>query len=598
MSPLLPLLLALLPSPALEGGSWLPTAGPAGDHPVQAIAAGGDGALYAAGQGFVYRMAPGQAWEAVGWYVPQLRWSEDDGFDATGPFPPAFLHAVEDELTAALETRVGVSADDEGVSEDLVVDLIEDYATEVDPRPESPYAVARMTTAPDGVWLGTGGGLFKASAGGVTGPIAELAPILDLAATEHEVVAATPQGLYRVVNGKAERWRQFTATSLARVDGRAAFVAEGQAWWDDGQVGPRALPTPTGQARLVASGGDILWVATDLAIYRREGEAYTLCPALTEAPRRLISTGDELLAVGDQVLYATDRQCSKWTRHEAPWLGGLRFNDAAGSLVGVWAATSEGVFLLGPHDPDLTAVTEVEGLKRRLAELPTLQTTYQAALVDRALDPAVAGYGNRPVWRMLLPDLRLTAVTHPLRSEDRPTFFGGTPTIETQPPRAQWQVLAVWKINFDFLTFGADSLNADGESEGTLDGDAELQANQRLLDTAADLTEDIVDVDQEVLVSIDGLDAETTDATTAEDLALAVLVAERRQMRRDRTRLFTDVRRLYQERLRLMFQMHTTRGDQTSAVSLLRVAELDAGLDVLTGGAWSKALGPTPSGAR
>ena len=297
MIAVLPVLLALLPTPALEGGTWLTTPGPAGEHAVAALAQGGDGALYAAGRGFVYRMAPGQAWEAVGWYVPQLSWDAERGFDATGPFPPAFLQRFEDDLDAALEARLGLEADAEGLSEDVVLDLIEEHASEPDPRPESPYAVARMITAPDGVWLGTGGGLFRASASGVRGPVNTLWPILDVTATDREVVAATPDGVYRITPQKTERWRQFTATSLARVDGRTAFVSEGVAWWDDGQVGPRKLPTPTGVPQAIASGGDVLWVATDLAIYRREGEAFTLCPRIPETPHRLMSTGDLLIAV-------------------------------------------------------------------------------------------------------------------------------------------------------------------------------------------------------------------------------------------------------------------------------------------------------------
>ncbi|MEZ4467031.1 MAG: hypothetical protein R3F60_16580 [bacterium] len=601
MIALLPVLLALLPTPALEGGTWLTTPGPAGERAVQALAAGGDGALYAAGRGFVYRMAPGQAWEPVGWYVPQLGWDAERGFDATGPFPAPFLQRFEDDLDAALEARMSVEADQEGLSEDVVLDLIEEFASEPDPRPESPYAVARMVSAPDGVWLGTGGGLFRASASGVRGPIGQLAPILDLTATDREVVLATPDGLHRIADGKIEMWRQFTASSLARVDGRAAFVAEGVAWWDDGQVGPRKLPTPTGVPQAVASGGDVLWVATDLAIYRREGEAFSLCPRLPETPHRLLSTGDVLVAVGDQAIYATDRTCTRWRAHEAPWLGGLRFTDVAWSPAGLWAATTEGVFLLAPRDRDLTAATEVEGLKRRLAAMPTLDTLYKAALEHQALDPATTGYGSRPAWRNLLPDLRVVAVTNPFRGEIKPTLVGGTPRIETEPPGDYIQVMALWKVNFDFLTLLIDS-EASAEALGVEAGDpldpfsAEAIADERIVQLS---TEDAAqDVGQEALVSVDITADEEADPLAVDEAALSLLVAERSQLRRDRFTLFQDLRRLYKERLRLMYRIHTTRAAEVDPVDLLRLAELDARLDTYTGGAWTQALGPQPTGAR
>lgn len=596
MTSLLPVLLALLPTPALEPGTWLPTPGPAGQRPVLALAAGGDGALYAAGRGFVYRMQAGQAWEAVGWYVPQIAWDQDQGFEATGPFPAPFLQRVEDELQAALETRLGFEADAGSVSEDLVLELIEDAAQEADPAADSPWAVARMAPAPTGVWLGTGGGVFRASASGVEGPISDLWPVLDLTATDRELVVASPTGLHRVVDGKAQRWRQFAATSLARVEGRAAFVAEGSAWWDDGQVGPRALTTPTGLARLVASGGDVLWVATELAIYRWSGDAFSLCPSISEAPHRLVSTGDLLLAVGDQVVYATDRHCSKWTRHDAPWLGGLRFTDATMTPAGVWAATTEGVFLLAPADSELAALTEVEGLRRKLSAVPDLDAVYRAALVEHALSPEQTGYGSRPIWRMLLPDIKLSALSAPQRIEDDIRLDGGPllpAQVEVAPAEVAWQVVAVWNINFDFLTLLLDSDAAGGELGEA--GVVELEDGEDFQDARQDLEAD--DREVEPLVSVELSGDETADAEALDQASIDLLVAERSQVRKSRGTLFTEVRRLYKERLRLLYQMHTTRA-ALGPVDLLRLAELDARLDAYTGGAWSKALDSSPSGVR
>ena len=577
-------------SPPIGPGTWIPTIGPAGERPIQGIALGGDDALYAAGQGIVYRLVPGERWKAAGRYTPEVSYDPFDGTRISGDFPPAFLETARVELNQALVPHFGLDTErpeDENAL-DIILGVFEAYTSEADPAPDSIYAVHRVTTADNGVWIATGGGLFKATAKGVEGPITTVAPVLDVLQTRTEVLLIGPAGVRQLKDGRAEPWRQFIAQSLARVDGRAAFIAEGTSWWDDGQVGPRRIAPPTGTPRQIASGGQVLYVATDLAVYRREGEAWTLCGRLPETPTHMISDGQVLVAVGEQAVYATDQSCKRWTGHPAPWLTDMRFTDVAMTRAGVWGATSDGVFLLGPRDHDLMTATAVEGFERQMRRLPSWPVAYAAAQKTLAIDRATNSFGRRPMWRMLIPAVFLTYGAWPGRQEREPTFLGGTPQVVTLP-RDYFQVTAWWRIDMGTLTqlfAGPAGDNVDDDIDQPDDMDDPV--------TDAVPTDDAFDelvVTDSALPGADLLLLDD-DMVPAGNIAISQLdlaASDRTQMRRERHTLYLSLRRLYRERMRLMYRLFL-RQSNVDPRDVLRLQALDARIDAYTGGVWSRAL--------
>lgn len=588
----LPIAAPSVDGPPLGPGTWIPTEGPAGERPIQGIATGGDGALYAAGQGVVYRLVPGEAWKPAGRYTPEVSYDPFDGTRISGDFPAAFLETARVELNQSLVPYFGLDTErpeDENAL-DIVLGVFEAYTTEADPAPDSIYAVHRVTTADDGVWIATGGGLFKATGKGVVGPITDIAPVLDVLQTRTEVLLIGPTGVRQLKDGRAEPWRQFIAQSLARVDGRAAFIAEGTSWWDDAQVGPRRIAPPTGTPRQIASGGQVLFVATDLAVYRREGEAWTLCGRLPEMPMRMISNDAVLIAVGEQAVYATDHSCARWTVHRAPWMTDMRFTDAAMTRAGLWGATSDGVFLLGPRDHDLMTATAVEGFQRQLRRLPSWPVAYDAAQRTLAVDRASNSFGRRPMWRMLLPAVFLTYGTWPGRQERDPTFLGGTPQVVTTP-RDYFQLSVWWRIDMGTLTQlfagpagdNVDDVVDDIDSD-TVDGEAvEAVPTDDAFDEVVVNANDLPGVS---LLLLDDDLVPTGDIVISE---LDLAANDRTQIRRDRHTLYLSLRRLYRERMRLMYRLFL-RQSNVDPRDVLRLEALDARIDAYTGGVWSRAL--------
>lgn len=594
---------ASLAAPPLEPGTWIPTEGPAAERPIQGIALGGDGAIYAASQGRMFRLAPGEAWKANGGYTPTVGYDPDEGIQVEGDFDAAFLEAARVELNQALIPHIGVDDDVLISGNEDVIDqahaVFEAYTAEPDPVEDSIYAVHRVAWAKDGVWIATGGGLFKSTQAGTIGPITGEAPVLDVMESKTEVLIIGPSGVRQVVDRKAVPWRQFIAKTLSRVDGRVAFIAEGTSWWDDGQVGPRRIAPPTGTPRQIASGGTLLFVATDLAVYRREGESWTLCPRLPETPQRLISTDQVLLAVGEQQIYAADLNCTQWIRHPVPWLTEMRFTDAAISDAGVWGATSDGVFLLAPRDHDLMTATAVEGFQRELARLPSWPEAYAAAQEALAVDAATNSYGSRPLFRLLLPSVEVLFATWPGRVEEDPTFLGGTPRVTTLP-RDYFAVWAVWDIDFRsvaqlFVGAGADTNVGDDQDELDVelagrddvveaDDQSDFTAEEALAGEASSGLAGFTVLDDDLDLPAEPVD----EGFSSQDF----IANERARLRRERQSLYVSLRRLYRERLRLMHRLYLTQKD-VDPVDLLRLQELDARIDAYTGGAWMRALGRT-----
>ena len=125
-----------------EPGLWMPTTGRAGERPLNALGAGGDGAIYATGGGAVYRLEPGADWRRIGQTAPRLRWDSDGEVEARGAFPPAVLAAVEAEASALLDFAT-VEGDEAQVAPERIAEALRDYVEEASENPASAHGVGR-----------------------------------------------------------------------------------------------------------------------------------------------------------------------------------------------------------------------------------------------------------------------------------------------------------------------------------------------------------------------------------------------------------------------------------------------------------------------
>ena len=576
----------LLAAPPAPGGSWLPTGGAGGHSPVFAMASGGDGALYAAGGGVVFRIVPGERWQVLGPYAPALHWTQgEDSIEATGAFPDAFIDAVERDATAAVEGAAGHELDDEqAFDEDFVAQLLGDYVEEADARTDSAYYVAGMVSSTRGVWLGTGGGLFWADPKGVVGPIGGVTGVRALTATTDGLVVATADALLRVdATGTPRPWRRTTIEQLTTFGGRIAFVADGVLWRDEGGPSPLRLAPPTGYPRLVVGGGAALWVTTGLALYRYRAGEWKLCPSVPETASRLFVDNDQVVVVTDQALYSTDGACEAFVRLPVPWPGGMRFTDARWFGGRLWAASTEGIFEWSDAGPKAHARLQVDGFRRALQRMPPFDELTAAAMRYQRIDPESADFGILPSLRMLLPDVRAVAWTQPQRVEQTPTTEVGSERLTTVPTDLQYQVMATWTLRFDGLAALFDPVDTDEET--------------MVLDEV-DNTEVGVEYDGESLYDESGdqvdvvfVDLDTEEEIDAASYAYERAARERRLVQRDRRQLIDRMRRLYRERMRVLYRLWIEdEGDEAALKAIVRLDEIDALLDAYTGGGFGRRM--------
>jgi hypothetical protein len=559
------LAIALLAAPP-SAGSWTPTPGPGGEGAVFALAMGGDGALYAAGGGLVYRRAPEAEWTVAGRYAPELRWSlgEEDIEEA------AEGHQLDDEET---------------FDEDLVSTLLTAYVEEADARPDSAYFVAGLVTSTRGVWLGTGGGLFWVDAKGVTGPVGDLTGIRALTATSDGLVVATEDTLHRVdATGAARAWRRARVDHLTTFNGRVAYVADGVLWRDDGGPTPLRLSPPTGNPRRVVGAGASLFVATGLAVYRHRAGEWKICPTVPETPTRIWSDGERVAVVTEQAIYSGDAGCDALTRYSVPWPGGMRFTDAGYFDDRLWAASSEGVFVWQTDDDVAHTRLQVDGFKRALRRMPPFDQIAAEAMRYQRIDAETTSFGARPTWRILLPELRLRGVVRPERVEQTPTTLDGSERLTTLPPRFDLEIYAQWTLHFDGLAALFDPLDSDDGETALLD---EVDESSVGLEYEGDeLFDDSGEPVEVVFVDLD-TEAEFDSASYAYERA----ARERRLLQRDRTQLIERMRRLYRERIRVLYRVWIEdEGDEAALKAIVRLDEIDALLDAYSGGAFGRRM--------
>lgn len=583
---LVPTWAAALPKPGL----WRPVDGEVGAGPVAALTHGGDGALWAAGAGRLFRRPDAKAgWQPVGLYAPALRWDEGNAVDALGPFPPRWLDKVANDALRSLESVAGPGFESGEISEDVARQLLRAYTEELDPPADSPYRVVRMLPAVDGVWLATGAGLFRADKNGVRGPVGTFTGIRDLVEHKGSLWVATDRALWSLASdGLPVQRRVGAVDALAATDEALVFLADETVWtWNlDGE--PVRRGTPTGVASTLAAQGDTAWVATALALYRWQGGAWRLCPPLPDGAVRFVPLADGLIFLGESRLYFVDATCTRYVRQQRPWPGDAQVLDAVGVDDGVWLSTSEGVHRLVPPSHATADAARVGAFRRALRDLPSLDQLTRSAMRYQGLDRASRSFGWRPALSGALPTLAARYMNNWKRIEDEDR--GRLLQVEVERPRPEWRLMAEWEISFDVLGLLFDVERGFAQSNPA----------------AADLPPDAVEeAAAESAISGDGTVA--TEGlpgleTVSSDAAFMLIAAERRQGERDRQKLIHQLGKLYRERMRIMFRLWVeVDPNETPLKDVFRLREIDAAFDALTGGEFSRLLaaarGTLPAGS-
>ncbi|MCK6575481.1 hypothetical protein L6V77_30870 [Myxococcota bacterium] len=578
-------LTTLLAAP--EGGVWLPTTGHAGERAIQAMGAGGDAALYAAGGGVVYRLEPGAEWTRIGRYAPRLTWEAGGEIVAHGDLPGSLLRQVEADAEAGIETPDagdGREVVPREVKQALLAQFVEAQAE----TPGSPYAVAGVVPAPQGVWIATGAGLFRATRDGLTGPRQDVrGAVHSVLHRPTETLVGTDTGLWRIpAEAPAVLLRGGRVSALTESQGSIYFLADGRIFGGATPDAAHPISAPSPQPLAMAADPGGLYLATRFAVYRRSGAQWRLCASVPTPPSRLVTGEGILHAVAADAIYLYSESCGQVSRVGAPWPGGFGFTDVArlGGLV--WASANQGVFMLTPLDADTSLAVQMEGYRRAVTGIPSMDALVLRALEVHRLDSQATDVGLRPAWAQLLPELRAAARYSPRRIE---TLDRGTrmTEIEVTRPKPDWQVMAYWRISLDrFLGFATVSpldyfeanaldLEDDLEAEDALDGAA--------IEEVFDGTTSEIVYDDEALSAGEGPEAGLLEQY--EDAAISMMASEKKRVAAERTKVVTQLRRLYQQRQNLLYRLWVQRSKDLlqRTTLLLSVDELDARLSAMTG---------------
>lgn len=569
---------------APEGGIWLPTSGRAGERSVQSIGAGGDSALYAAGGGMLYRLEPGAEWTRIGRYAPRLTWERTGEIVAHGNLPPALLRQVEADAERLVEVP-DAGGGIESVPRETMRALLAEFVEEQSRVSRSPYAVAQIVSAPHGAWIATGGGLFRATRDGVTGPRADIRGAINTVLNrKDETLVGTDAGLYRIPpDAPAVEVRTGSVTALTESEGSLFFIADGRLFGGSSVEAAHPLEGPAPSPLAMAADESGLYLATRFAVYRRHTGAWSLCAPVPTTPTRLVTSEGILHALAEDAVYLFSESCGQVTQATPPWPGGFTFTDVArlGGLV--WASSNEGVFILSPLDADTSMTVQMEGYRRAVASIPSLDVLVLRALEVHRLDADAMSYESRRPWANLLPEVRAELTYAPRRVEDYDKTTRMT-AIEVTKAKPSWTIMAYWTVDLPcFIGFCSVSPIEYVEAAALTDDDLseDLGDATGVEEISDDVTADIV-YDDEALSLADG----SGDAQDVlEQAGLSIMAGEKKRNAVDRGKVITQLRRLYQQRQNLLYRLWVQRSKdlQQRTTLLLSVDELDARLSAMTG---------------
>jgi hypothetical protein len=229
----------------------------------------------------------------------------------------------------------------------------------------------------------------------------------------------------------------------------------------------------------------------------------------------------------------------------------------------------------------------MEGYRRAVTGIPPLDALVLRALEVHRLDSQATDVGLRPAWAQLLPEVRASARYGPRRVESFDERTRMT-DVEVTKPRPDWQVMAWWRVNFDrFLGFATVSpldyfeANAlDLEDDDELGGAGEEGTIEEVFDST---TSEIVYDDEAFSTGDPSGGSELLEQY--EDAAISMMASEKKRIATERTKVVTQIRRLYQQRQNLLYRLWVQRSKDLlqRATLLLSVEELDARLSAMTG---------------
>jgi hypothetical protein len=573
-------LTTLLAAP--EGGIWLPTTGHAGERTIQAMGAGGDAALYAAGGGVVYRLEPGAEWTRIGRFAPRLTWEAGGEIVAHGDLSGSLLRRVEADAEAGIDVPDagdGREVVPREVKQSLLAQFVESQA-EV---PGSPYAVTGVVPAPQGVWIATGAGLFRATREGLTGPRADVrGAVHSVLHREAETLVGTDQGLWRIpAEAPAVLLRGGRVSALTESQGSIYFLADGRIFGGSTPESAHPITAPSPQPLAMAADPGGLYLATRFAVYRRTGAQWRLCASVPTPPTRLVTGEGILHAVAPDAIYLYSESCGQVSRRPAPpWPGGFVFTDVArlGGLV--WAGRIEGVFILTPLDADTSIVRPDGGLPARRGR----HSSVGRPRLARARGPSTRRGGDldrSPAPLRAAPARSAGTLRYEPRRVEVFDQASRMTAIEVTKPKPDWTLMAYWTIDFPcFLGFCSVSPIEYVEANALVDD--ELVGEDGEIEEVDDpMTSEIV-FDDEALSTTDGSSDARDDL---EELGLSMMAGDKKRNVVDRGKVVTQLRRLYQQRQNLLYRLWVQRSKdlQQRTTLLLSVEELDARLSAMTG---------------
>ena len=566
---------------APEGGIWLPTSGRAGERSVEAIGAGGDSALYAAGGGLVYRLEPGAEWTRIGRYAPRLTWERAGEVVAHGELPAWMLHQVEADAERSIDVPDAVDGA-ESLPRETMRQYLQEFVDEQSATPGSAYAVEAIVTAPHGVWIATGAGLFRATKDGVTGPRPDIrGPVNSVLHRKDETLVGTNDGLWRIPpDAPAIAVRGGQVSALTESEGNLFFLSDGRIFGGATPEGAHPIEAPAPSPSAMAADSSGLYLATRFAVYRRLSGAWSLCANVPTKPTRLVTSEGILHALAADAVYLFSENCAQVSQASAPWPGGFAFSDVArlGGLV--WASSNEGVFILTPMDADTSLTVQMEGYRRAVAGIPAMDVLVLRALEVHRLDMDASNFGLRPAYSQLLPEVRGTVSYVPSRIEtiDRASRMTD---IEVTKPKPTWTVMAYWKIKFD-LFLGLSAISPlDYIEVNNLDGD-EAGGDESDVQEVEDLATNEIIFDDEAQ-AVSDLGGDFTDELEA--AGTSMMASDKKRTAAERAKVVTQLRRLYQQRQNLLYRLWVQRSKDLlqRTTLLLSMEELDARLSAMTG---------------
>ena len=533
-----------------------------------------EGTLYGFGEGKLLRRE-GERWRLLGAYAPTLNWDEAEGISAEGPFPGAILDAVSREATLALASELEAMEGD-APPEEVAELILEAFLEESSPQPTSPFAImtarpGRGAEAPR-LWLSTGSGLFtldredrlrfhSTRAAGLS-PFGSVGRLFGGGRGARGGLSGTLNAGRVLVTQAPEK--QIPIPSMG---GR--FLLQGERLqWEESAAAPRSLQLPGSPTFVEQGEEDQLWLVIDKQIYLAERDTlHPRCEMLSASPQGFRWSGGRLLSWNARRLWVHQiigERCEQITLL-APQ-GSGRIHDLAFTAEGLWVSTSGGLFRWTRASRGNRSAARLIRAERALAAQISFPILYRATLRAQGLDRASRGYGLRPIISMFLPELQLRAATRPLRSDRRPTLFGGNQQLQLRQPLPEVTLFARWTISFDALAglFGIEGARQEeGEQlEAQLQTLGMSQGDEGLLNFG----------------DFDTLGADETLAIRSQRISQTLLALERRQATRERRRLHKLLFRLHREQSRLLWRrwMSSPRSPQRLVRWLLRLQEIDA----------------------